>query len=104
MKVLIKICHYLVKISLVFGVKNPNSELSSTNILDLAKKLSFIIFLDYANFIWEFIPKFVLLTLLSLFTPSIILFLLMDTRLFTKSCLPVILSIEINRAVIWLKL
>ena len=51
MKVLIKICHYLVKISLVFGVKNPNSELSSTNILDLAKKLSFIIFLDYANFI-----------------------------------------------------
>lgn len=77
--------------------KKLNSELVFINNLDLAKKSDLIRFLDLINFT----QKFTLVTLLSSSsTLSIILFSIINIKLFIKVFTSIIYSIEVNRIAI----
>lgn len=75
------------KPNLKFGLRIKNLDLE----LDLANNL------DLANFIQDFTLLTMLLLLLIL---SIVLFLLIDIRSFTKDFIPIIFSIKVSRVVI----
>lgn len=74
-------------------MKKLAPKLDSTNNLDLAKKSSITVFLD-------FVPPTLLL---AIFTLSIVLLSPMDTRSLAKDSTLMVFSIKVDRAAIWLR-
>lgn len=96
----INTCLNFVNANIALGIKKPNLELSLINDWDLAK-LNVLLLLNLDKF--AFSQNFFLSILLSLLTLSIVLFSPRSLRSFSTGSTFLVLSIEVNDVVIWLK-
>lgn len=93
----------LTNINLALKVKNLDPELDLMSYIN--EKSGYKIFLYLVNFLFLLTTNLALSILLSSLLISLtILFLLIDTRFFTKDFILMVFSIEIMIVAIWLKL